>query len=64
MEEQFGFHMNSNPELNPHKSSSPTPQINFDAGQAQFKDFIKTKVHRPHISNDFIQKVRSNTLKK
>ena len=56
--------MNSNPELNPHKSSSPTPQINFDAGQAQFKDFIKTKVHRPHISNDFIQKVRSNTLKK
>jgi len=64
MEEKIGFQLNNNPDFNSLKSSHQSPQHNFDSGQAQFKSFIKNKVHRPHISNDFIQKVRTNALKK
>ena len=57
---------NSNPQSNPSNdgndkiASQPSDQNQFGhkLPQNSFRDFLKSKVHRPHVSQEFIQQIK------
>ncbi len=37
--------------------------VGYPLPQNSFKDFLKSKVHRPHVSPDFIEKLKNHVSK-
>lgn len=57
--------INSEPHNKQHHSDRDTNNFEFDfkLPQGSFKDFLKSKVHRPHVSPDFIEQLKSRVTK-
>ncbi|HMY84985.1 MAG TPA: hypothetical protein PLC76_04370 [Saprospiraceae bacterium] len=56
-------HIESNPEPNTELSHFNNELNNLFLGhklpQSSFKEFLKSKVHRPQVSTEFIEKIRN-----